>query len=57
MAAPPLYVIGMETLKDKNLCVVGENVCQAIQLFERIVRMTVTPCTLQDVVADFMEES
>lgn len=47
-----LFAIGMEGGGDRSLCLVGQDETRARQLVRDAARLTVTPCTLRDIVED-----
>ncbi|MCQ2428700.1 MAG: hypothetical protein MJ192_00060 [Clostridia bacterium] len=49
---PPLYAIGMESSADRSLRPAGCDEARARDLFRTLRRMTVTPCTLGDIMED-----
>ena len=51
-AEPPLFALGMEGGGDRSLCLVGDDEARARRLFRGMARLTVTPCTLRDIVED-----
>lgn len=54
---PSLYAIGMDNGEDKDLCLVGNDLHAATMLYHRLVQMAVTPCTLSDIVSDYLEDA
>jgi hypothetical protein len=54
---PPSYAIGIDNGEDRELCLVGNDRRSATVLYRRLVKMTVTPCTLSDIVTDYLEEA
>ena len=51
-AEPPLFALGMEGGGTRSLCLVGDDEAHARRLFRDMARLTVTPCTLRDIVED-----
>lgn len=49
------YAVGLEGFGGRSLCRVGQDAARAEEVYMLLVRHTVTPCTLQDVMEDMAE--
>ena len=51
-----VYALGMEGFGSRRLYRIGTDPTRAMTLFELLVRNTVTPCTLGEILADLSDE-
>lgn len=52
---PATYAIGLKGLASRRLCIVGQDAAAARRLFRLMVRHTVTPCALCDVLEEWVD--
>lgn len=56
MTQPAVYAVGMEGLGYRRLCCIGTDEDRAREIFDLLVRNTVTPCALGDVLEEFCDD-
>lgn len=50
------FAIGVSDGEESELCRFGVKRARAVEIYSKIVRNEVTPCTLRDIADDFAEE-